>query len=313
MRYKWVDVYRGIAVLSMVTLHFFVNILPVSPIPFLNYEVRGVISIGDMAIALFLFISGVSTYLSISQRKNSESEDDAVRHVILRYARIFMIGLVLDVLLIYSVGRVWWVLEAIGLAGIFSLFFIPDCFSAKMKVFSIAIIGLCYSYITSITWVYSLVSAFPNGGILGSVSLSGIVLVGYMSGELIMKKKRQALPLFIKTGIILLLAGFILSRFIIYDRLIGNLPFVIISSGFSILLMVAVYWLVEMKGISSIILSDFGQSALLVFALNYPVLALALVMNLESSFSTGEAAVITLILIAFLYIAARLKRSFTKS
>ncbi|MCX6775496.1 MAG: heparan-alpha-glucosaminide N-acetyltransferase domain-containing protein [Candidatus Micrarchaeota archaeon] len=313
MRYKWVDVYRGIAVLFMVTLHFFVNIFPVSPIPFLNYEVRGIISIGDMAIALFLFISGVSNYLSISQRKKSESEDDAVKHVILRYARIFVIGLLLDILLIYFTGRVWWVLEAISLAGLFSLFFIPNCFSVKMKVSSIVIIGLCYSYITSIPWVYSLASAFPNGGILGSVSMSGIVLVGYMSGELIMKKKRQSLTLFIKAGIILLLAGFILSRFITYDRLIGNLPFVILSSGFSILLMVAVYWLVEMKGISSIILSDFGQSALLMFALNYPVLALALDMNLENSFSTGEAALITLTLIALLSITARLRRSFTKS
>jgi hypothetical protein len=77
--------------------------------------------------------------------------------------------------------------------------------------------------------------------------------------------------------------------------------------------MVAVYWLVEMRGTNPIILSDFGQSALMVFALNYPVLALALDMKLENSFRTGEAALITLILIAFLYIAARLRRSSTKS
>jgi len=313
MRYKWVDVYRGIAVLFMVTLHFFVNIFPVSPIPFLNYEVRGVISIGDMAIALFLFISGVSTYLSISQRKKSESEDDAVKRVVIRYARIFAIGLLLDILLICLADSVWWVLETISLAGLLSLFFIPDCFSWKMKVSSILIIGLCYSYITSIPAVYSLALAFPNGGILGSVPMSGIVLLGYMSGEFIMKKRRQSLNFFIIAGIVLLLAGFILSRFITYDRWIGTLPFVILSSGFSILLMVAVYWLVEMKGISSTILSDFGQSALLIFALNYPVLALALDMNLANSFSTIEAALITFILIAFLYIAARLRRSFTKS
>jgi len=313
MRYKWVDVYRGIAVLFMVTLHFFVDIFPVSPVPFLNYEVRGVISIGDMAIALFLFISGVSTYLSISQRKKSESEDDAVKHVIIRYAKIFVIGLLLDILLISFAERVWWVLETISLAGIFSLFFIPKCFSRKMKVFSIVVIGLCYSYITSIPEIYSLALAFPNGGILGSVPMSGIVLLGYMSGELIMKKRRQSLPVFIRAGIILLLAGFILSRFITYDRWIGNLPFVILSSGFSILLMVGVYWLVEVKRITSAILSDFGQSALLMFALNYPVLALAANMNLMNSFSITEAALITLILIAFLYIAARLRRSFTKS
>jgi len=313
MRYEWVDVYRGIAVLFMVTLHFFVNIFPASPVPFLNYEIRGVISIGDMAIALFLFISGVSTYLSISQRKRSESEDDAVKHVVLRYAKIFMIGLVLDILLIYFTDRVWWVLETISLAGLFSLFFIPDCFSGRMKALSILVIGLCYSYLTYIPPIYSLASAFPNGGILGPISMSGIVLAGYMSGELIMKKRRQSLPFFVKAGIVLLLAGFVLSWFIIYDRWIGNLPFVIVSSGFSILAMVVVYWLVEMRGASSAILSDFGQSALLVFALNYPVLALALNMHIANSLSTGEAALVTLILIAFLYIAARLRRSFTKS
>jgi predicted acyltransferase len=313
MRYKWVDVYRGIAVLFMVTLHFFVNIFPASPISFLNYEVSGEIQIGDMAIALFLFISGLSTYLSISQRKKSESEDDAVKHVVIRYTRIFVIGLLLDILLIALAGKVWWVLEAISLAGLFSLFFIPNCFSEKMKLFSILLIGLCYSYFTSIPWVYSLLSAFPNGGIPGSVSLSGIVLLGYMSGELIMKKKRQSLPFFIKAGILLMLAGFILSRFIVYDRAIGSLPFIILSSGFSILLMVVVYWLVEMKRISSIILLDFGRSALLMFTLNYPVLILAVDMNLEHSFSTEGAALITLVLVAFLAIAARLRRSFIKS
>jgi len=310
MRYEWVDVYRGIAVLFMVTLHFFVNIFPSQPTSFLNYSVGGVISIGDMAIALFLFISGVSAYLSISQKKKAESEDDAVKRVILRYSRIFGIGLLLDMLLVLFAGKVWWVLEMISLSGLLAIFFIPKCFSQRMKLFSIIIIGVCYSYITSIPPLYLLVSAFPNGGIPGSLSLSGIVLLGYMSGEFIMKRKKQSLPFFTKAGAILLLAGFMLSSFITYDRNIGNFPFVILSSGFSMLFMVLVYWLVEMKGITSNVLSDFGRSSLLVFVLNYPVLILATNMNLEHSFSTGESAVITLVLIALLYLAARLKRRF---
>ena len=310
LRYKWVDVYRGVAVLFMVTLHFFVNIFPSKPVSFLNYSARGVISVGDMAIALFLFISGLSTYLSISQRRKSESEDDAVKHVVLRYSRIFLIGLLLDILLILLAGKVWWVLEAISLSGLFAMFFIPKCFSDKMKLLSIIVIGACYSYLTSIPWVYSLVSAFPNGGILGSLSLSGIVLIGYMSGEFIMKRKKQSLPSFIKAGIILMLAGFMLSTFITYDRNIGNFPFVILSSGFSLLFVVLVYWLVEVKGITSSILSDFGRSSLLVFVLNYPILILATDMGLEHSLGIGETALITFILIALLYLAARLKRAF---
>lgn len=187
MRYRWVDAYRGIAVLFMVTLHFFVNIFPIQPISLLDYSIRGVVSIGDMALAFFLFISGVSAYFSISQSK--KTDDEAVNDVVKRYSRIFIIGLFLDFILLALVHYIWWVLEAIGLAGLIAVFFMR--FSDRMKLLAIAVIGLCYSYITAFPLVYSIASQFPNGGLLGSVPMSGIVLAGYMTGERVMKKKEN--------------------------------------------------------------------------------------------------------------------------
>jgi len=311
MRYKWVDTYRGIAVLFMATLHFFVNIFPSQPPSFLNYSVRGVISIGDMAVALFLFISGVSTYFSISgMKKRGENEDEAVRRVLFRYSRIFIAGLLLDVILIASASKVWWVLEAIGLSGILALFFI--CFSDRMKILAVAVIGICYSYLISLPEIYSVVSTFPNGGLLGSVSLSGIVLIGYMCGEYIEKKKKRAINLLVKAGLISTLMGLLLSSFITYDRGIGSFPFVVLSSGFCMLLMAALYWLVELRGVSSGILIDFGKAAFLVFVLNYPVLILASVLKLENSFSTEYAAAITLVLVLLLMLASKVYVSLTE-
>lgn len=308
MRYKWVDVYRGIAVLFMVTLHFFVNIFPANPIPLLNYSQRGVISIGNMAIALFLFISGVSTYLSIHKRK--ANEDEAIRHAVIRYSRIFVIGLLLDVILIVSVGYMWWVLEAIGLAGLIAMLFI--CFSDRMKLLAIAVVGVCYSYLASSPYIYSLASTFPNGGLLSSLPLSGIVLLGYMAGEYITKKKDKSLPFFLGAGLFLVSAGLALSNFMTYDRSIGTFPYVVLSSGFCTLFMLSVYWLVELKRVSSMILEDFGKSARFILALNYPVLALSLALHINNSFSTGQTALITLTLILLLVIASKLYVRFKK-
>jgi len=309
MRYRWVDVYRGIAVLFMLVLHFFVNIFPTQPISFLNYSMKGVISIGDMDIALFLFISGISIYLAISGSRK-KSEDDAIKSAIIRYSKIFLLGLLLDIILIATVERIWWVLEAISLSGLIALFFV--CFSDRMKLLAIAITGICYSYFTSLEPIYEVISPFPNGGLLGSVSFSGIVLVGYMCGKYLMKEKRRALPFFLKIGVVLFLAGFILSKFTIYYRGIGTFPYIVLSSGFCILLMALVYWLVELKGISPALLEDFGKSALLIFVLNYPVLILALAFKLDHSFNTEQAALISLVLILLITLISKLNKKFTR-
>jgi predicted acyltransferase len=306
MRYRWVDIYRGIAVLFMVTLHFFVNIFPVQPIPLLNYSIRGVISIGDMALALFLFISGVSVYLSISQSK--KTYDEAVNDVIRRYSKILIIGLFLDFILFASVHYIWWVLETIGLADLMAVLFIR--FSDRMKLLSIAVMGLCYSYLTSFPLLYLVASQFPNAGLFGSIPLSGIVLVGYMAGERIMKEKRESLPFFLGAGLLLVLAGFVLSNYMVYDRGIGTFPYIVLSSGFCILFMVTIYWLAELKHVSSRILEEFGKSALFIFALNYPVLIVALALHINNSFGTGQAALITLVLISLLVIASKLYLAF---
>jgi predicted acyltransferase len=181
-----------------------------------------------------------------------------------------------------------------------------------MKILAILVVGLCYSYLTSIPAAYALLSSFPNGGLLGSISLSSIVLIGYMSGEYFMKRKKNALPSFAKLGILLTLAGFLLSRFIEYDRNVGTLPYVLLSSGFCVLFLVLVYWVVELKGISSGILEDFGKSALLVFVLNYPVLILAILLGFEKSFRTEQSALVTVVLILFLIVASKLRKRFKK-
>jgi len=287
MRYKWVDVYRGIAVLLMLILHFFVNIFPSQPIWFLDYSKRGVIAFGDMDIAMFLFISGVSTYLSIAGRKN---RNDAVKHAFSRYSKIFLLGLLLDVILIIITGYVWWVLEAIGLSGIIALCFI--CFPNRMKLLAILIIGVCYSYLVSFPSISLPVSSLPNGGPIGSLSLSAVVLFGYMSGEVMKKLSSLA-----KSGVVLMLLGFLLANFIIYDRNVATLPFILLSSGFCMLLMVFVYWLVELKGISLNLLQDFGKSALLIFVLNYPVLILAVTFGVYQAMSIAEAAFVSILLI----------------
>lgn len=194
MRRRWVDTYRGLAILFMLILHFFVNIFPTKPLSFLNYSQDGVIAIGDMDIAMFLFISGVSIYLSLSKRKN---KDEAIKHVAFRYASIFLLGLLLDIILIATTDRIWWVLEAISLSGLFSLFFL--C-SDRMRIIAIIVIGICYSYFVSVPLIYEIVSTFPNGGILGSISLSSIVMFGYMCAEYLIEKKKKPLQVFLNGG-----------------------------------------------------------------------------------------------------------------
>lgn len=298
MRYEWVDVYRGAAVLFMLILHFFVNIFPSQPIPFLNYSIRGVIAVGDFDVAMFLFISGVSTYLMLAGR------EDAVKDAFLRYLRILFIGLLLDIILIITSGYIWWVLEAIGLSGIIALCFV--FFSNRMKVLAVLIMGVCYSYLVSTPAIYFLASSLPNGGLIGSFSLSAVVLLGYMSGEEFLKKKDSSV--LIKWGGLLIAAGAILADFITYDRNIATLPFVLLSSGFCMLLMVFIHWLVELREIKLRFLEDFGRSALLIFILNYPVLILAVNSGVYQTLNTEEAALASLFIILILAVISRYQK-----
>ena len=114
----------------------------------------------------------------------------------------------------------------------------------------------------------------------------------------------------VKVGLLLALAGLLVGNFIVYDRSVGTLPYVLLSSGFCMLLVVVVYWLVEMRKVSSGILADLGKSALLVFVLNYPVLIFAVRLDLLNKFSTEEAALITLGLISLIVLISELYYKF---
>lgn len=98
----------------------------------------------------------------------------------------------------------------------------------------------------------------------------------------------------------MIVLGLLLSLITGYDRGIGTFPYILLSSGFCMMLMSAIYWLVELKGVASKLLEDFGKSTLLIFTLNYPVLILALLLKINNSFKNWEAALISLILIALL-------------
>lgn len=170
------------------------------------------------------------------------------------------------------------------------------------KFLIILIIGLCYSYIVSIPAIYRVVSLLPNGWIFGPLSLSGIVLLGYICGSYISKKDIWTS---IKVGLLLALTGLLMANFIVYDRNVGTLPYILFSSGFCMLLAVIVYWLGKIK-VSSGILADLGKSTLLIFVLNYPVLILAVRLNLINSFSIEQSAIITVVLIGLITLVSKL-------
>ena len=231
----------------------------------------------DLVFPFFLFIMGVSTYLSLS-KSGFRPSAPVIRKIIRRTVLLFAIGLAINWLdhaiegdlLCFGHLRIWAVLQRIALCyGIVSVYAL--LVSHKWIVPTIIVLLVVYSAI--LIWgngyaedasnilarvdlnlfgydhLYHKSPVDPEG-LLGTISSVAHVLIGFYCGSLIKQRqtiKDKVLALFF-LGAVLALGGYLLSYGLPLNKRIWSPSYVLVTCGLASLLQGALMVIIDVWG-----------------------------------------------------------------
>lgn len=231
----------------------------------------------DLVFPFFLFIMGVSTYLSLSKYQFKPTKV-VVRKIVKRTVLLFLIGLAIHWLdyaiegdfLCFGHLRIWAVLQRIALCyGIVSLFAI--LVSHKWVIPTIIVLLAIYSailvfgngYAEDATNILARVdtqlfgaehlytkSAVDPEGLLGTISSVAHVLIGFYCGLKLKKagSLSEKVINFFFIGTILVFAGYLLSYGLPLNKRIWSPSYVLVTCGLASLLQGALMVIIDVWG-----------------------------------------------------------------
>jgi len=230
----------------------------------------------DLIWPLFMFIVGVSIPLSIQKRKAAGIKRRSLYlHALRRAIILFLLGMILQGgLLNWDLGKLYpcySVLHGIA-AGYLIAFIVAVELRPKMQGIVIAIFLLAYWALLELvpvpgigagvltpdcniaTWVDKMIlGRFHHGQNTWFLSYSGFassVLLGVLAGNLLILPYNGNTKVIVLSaaGAICLILGLLWSGILPIIKLLWTSTFVLVSGGFSFLMMALFYWIIEVKG-----------------------------------------------------------------
>jgi predicted acyltransferase len=232
----------------------------------------------DLIFPLFLFIVGVVLPFSISRRREQGFSPTVLRlHIIKRTAILILLGLILNGLLQFNFADMRWpgVLQRIGLCYFFAAFLVMH---TGWLIQSLVAGGLLLGY-----WVLVMFIPVPgsgagvltpegclpayidrllipgkfccftygdNEGLLSTMPAVSTVLIGALAGHWLRLSASGNLKTFVMAvaGIICLIVGYLWGLSFPIIKVIWTSSYVLYAAGWSLLLLAAFYWIIDVMG-----------------------------------------------------------------
>ncbi len=289
MRIKSIDMLRGLTVAAMI----FVNNGggPENYGPFEHSAWNG-LTLCDMVFPTFLFIVGITTYLSLSKSCFAFTRQ-AFMKICKRALMIILIGWAIHYVeyackadfLPMAHFRVTGVLTRIGICYFLTAFVALAC-PRRSITFIIAFLLVAYSLILLMGNGYSMEAdnllvrcdralvgqehlyikkAVDPEGLLSTMSALAHTMIGFCFGEILARKDRELTSRMMQVmvwGFVLLCAGYALEQLLPINKRIWSPSYVLVSCGYASLALGAFAWICDIRG------RDRGWWPLLVFGCN---------------------------------------------
>ena len=309
------DILRGITVAGMILVN---NGWGVS-FEMLGHSKWNGMTPCDLVFPFFLFIMGISCYLSLV-KSEFKPTPKVIRRIIKRTVLLFAIGLFINWFdnaiegdfLCFGHLRIWAVMQRIalcyGIVSLFALFCnhrytIPVIVGLLIIYTAILVLGNGYAQDASVNVLAQVdlnlfgydhlyhKSPVDPEGLLGTISSVAHVLLGFYCGKLIRQKDTvsdKVIALFV-VGTILVIGGYLLSYGLPLNKRIWSPSYVMVTCGLASLLQAILMYVIDLSG--SKFLRPFGSkrqsrvftlhSSLLTFFRVFGVNALALYVSSE--------------------------------
>ena len=251
----------------------------------------------DLVFPFFLFIMGISCYLSLV-KSEFKPTPQVIRRIVKRTVLLFAIGLFINWfdhaiegdLLCFGHLRIWAVMQRIALCyGIVSLFVlfcnhkytVPVIIGLLVIYTAILILGNGYAEDASVNvlaqvdlnlfgydHIYQKSPVDPEG-LMGTISSVAHVLLGFYCGMLIKKREtveQKVIALFV-VGTICVIGGYLLSYGLPLNKRIWSPSYVMMTCGLASLLQAVLMYVIDIQKKSSwtTFFHVFGVNALALY------------------------------------------------
>lgn len=282
------DILRGITVCGMILVNNAGGSVSYAP---LRHSVWNGLTPCDLVFPFFLFMVGISTYISL-RKFNFQPSGEVVKKIFRRMCLIILIGLGIEWFGCACNGnffpadtlRIPGVLQRIGLCyGIVSLMviylnhkYLPWIAAGLLAVYS-ALLLLGNGYACDDTNLIALIDRSIFGeahlykkspvdpeGLIGTVSAVAHTLIGFFCGKLLLEKisvNRRIVKL-IAAAATMLVIGYVLSVWMPLNKRVWSTSFVLVTCGWGSLLLALLMYVIDVKNINK------GWTFFLVFGMN---------------------------------------------
>ena len=268
------DILRGITVAGMIL----VNNGWGESFEMLNHAKWNGMTPCDLVFPFFLFIMGISCYLSLV-KSEFKPTPKVIRRIIKRTVLLFAIGLFINWFdnaiegdfLCFGHLRIWAVMQRIalcyGIVSLFALFCnhrytIPVVIGLLIIYTAILVLGNGYAEDASVNVLAQVdlnlfgydhlyhKSPVDPEGLLGTISSVAHVLLGFYCGKLIRQKNNvsdKVIALFV-VGTILVIGGYLLSYGLPLNKRIWSPSYVMVTCGLASLLQAILMYVIDLSG-----------------------------------------------------------------
>ena len=297
MRYLSIDLFRGLAIVGMI----FVDIInPFDNVPAWSKHASDYgLTYVDVIAPIFIFAIGLTYKMSFNRTIEREGYLKTFVRFARRYGALAGFGFIGSIHLVTSEGIkfTWGVLQAIGYAGLFTMFFIFLPRIVRLLIGVGTLVG--YQFILNIPIeVESVMMTLgdlnlldEHGGIIGGIGFAAMLLITTAIIDLFGEKKKLPILIsgaaFISVGIIVhfiwKVYGYPIHGGISKERMTPS--YVALTIGISALLFYLIWYLFDKRDITkgkSIILQPIGRNALFLYII-HPIFILLATLYLPQS------------------------------
>lgn len=282
------DILRGITVCGMILVNNAGGDYSYAP---LRHSIWNGLTICDLVFPFFLFMVGISTYISLSKFDFRPSRE-VVRKIFRRTCLIVFIGIAIswfehicsgDFFPIYDI-RIPGVLQRIGLCyGIVSFIviyvnhkYLPWITVGLLVIYSFILI-YGNGYLCDETNFLSVAdrAVFGEGhlykkspidpeGLIGTISSVSHTMIGFIFGKLVLLKCsiNKRVVYIILGAVILLSVGYTLSMFMPLNKRVWSTTYVLVTCGWASLVLALLIYIIDVRQL------DKGWTFFLVFGMN---------------------------------------------
>ncbi len=287
-----IDQFRGFAIMTMVLANFMVGIQVIPG--WLKHAPDIGLTVIDLIAPFFIFAIGLTFGISFQKRITRDGAFNTYSYFVTRYLAIIGLGAII------SAGETavgqnpanidWGVLQAIGMAGLVTLFAIslPTVYRWLIGLSLLAVYQVLLD-----KFLLNLTLRSPHGGLFGSLGWAAMLILATALADAF-HEQTGVRKRFLWLSALVLAGGEALAFLSPVSKHRVSAPYVLITLGISALVFYGFHWVSERFNKNSRLLTAWGKNPLVLYFVHYILIGIFFLSGIPILYSQAPIWVVLL-------------------